>query len=144
MKLVLLCLACLASLASAQKPAKTDAAAPGLRPRLYDVAAALGNDGFKVRDGAWSGVLQGEKPRRLAVNLFAGNQYWFCAASSASGETPSIVLRDPSGRELEPVAFNKDGVVAAGVTAPVTGRYVVQVGGFAPGSREFCLLYLFK
>lgn len=129
----------------AQEPvAKTEESAPVLRPRLYDVAGALGNDGFKTRDGAWTGVLQGEKPRRLAVNLFAGNQYWFCAATSATGETPSLSLRDPSGRELETVSYAKDGVAAVGVTAPATGRYVVELAGSAAGSREFCLLYLFK
>jgi len=120
------------------------APASALRPVLYDLAGALGNEGFKLRDGAWSGVLQGGKPQRLALNLFAGNQYWFCAASSAPGESPSITLRDPSGQAVELVPFKRDGVAAAGVTADATGRYVLEIEGSARGSREFCVLYLFK
>ena len=146
MKIFLLHLLGFVSLAFAQE-SKTDAAAVpayGLRPRLYAIAGALGNEGFKARDGAWSGTLQGRKPQRLAVNLFSGNQYWFCAATSASGETPSLSLRDPSGGAVGLVLFEKDGVAAAGVTAAATGRYVLQIEGSAPGSRDFCLLYLFK
>ena len=132
-------------LAQAPSPSPTAAApAPGLRPALYDLAGALAHEGFKTRDGAWSGVLQGGQPQRLALNLFAGNQYWFCAASSSPGESPLITLRDPSGKAVDLVPFKKDGVAAAGVTAGTTGRYVLEIGGSARGSREFCLLYLFK
>jgi hypothetical protein len=145
MKLFLLLLLCAASLASAWGTEPTTVTpVPGLRPRLYDIAGALGNEGFKVRDGAWRGVLQGRKPQRLAVNLFSGNQYWFCVATSATGETPSLSLRGPSGEMVELVPFEKDGVAAAGVTAAATGRYVLEIDGSGPGSRDFCLLYLFK
>jgi len=117
---------------------------PSLRARLYEFAGLPINEGFKVRDTAWSGELQGKQPRRLAVNLFAGNQYWFLAASSASGETPQLSLRDPGGREVETVSSERGGMAAAGVTAPVTGRYILQIEGAAKGTREFCVLYLFK
>lgn len=128
-------------------PASTSAeksGSPDLRPRIHDLAGMLGNEGFKLRDGAWSGSLQGTKPQRLDVNLFAGNQYWFCAATSASGETPDLVLRDPSGQPVEMVRLAKDGIAAAGVTAAATGRYILEVKGPSTGTREFCLLYLFK
>jgi hypothetical protein len=148
MKLLSVALFLAVSCAWAQMPPATTSAekseTPDLRPRIYDLAGALGNEGFKVRDGAWSGSLQGAKSRRLTVNLFAGNQYWFCGATSASGETPSLVLRDPSGQPAEIVRFEKDGIVAAGVTAAATGRYVLEIKGSSPGTREFCLLYLFK
>jgi hypothetical protein len=147
MKLFFPTLLAAASLACGQEPAGTpaaDAPAPGLRPRLYDLAGALGNDGFKIRDGALSGVIQGGRPQRLAVNLFAGNQYWFCGATSAPGETPALSLRDPSGQPVESVAYEREGVAAVGVTPGITGRYVLEIRGFAPGTRDFCLLYLFK
>lgn len=148
MKLLSVALFLAASCAWAQMPPATTSSekseTPDLRPRIYELAGALGNEGFKVRDGAWSGSLQGAKPRRLSVNLFAGNQYWFCGATSASGETPSLVLRDPSGQPAEIVRFEKDGIAAAGVTAAATGRYVIEIKGSSPGTREFCLLYLFK
>jgi hypothetical protein len=115
-----------------------------LRPRIYELAGALGNEGFKLRDGAWVASLQGAKSRRLGVNLFAGNEYWFCAATSASDETPALVLRDPSGRIVEVARLDRDGIAAAGVTAAATGRYVLEIKGPSPGTREFCLLYLYK
>jgi len=133
---------------SAETPAKTasaeENAASGLRPRIYDLAGVLCNEGFKVRDGSWMGSLKGDKPRRLAVNLFAGNEYWFVGATSEPGEIPAISLRDPSGRLVEAVRFDKDGVAAVGVTAAVTGRYIIEFKGSASSSREFCLIYLFK
>lgn len=117
---------------------------PDLRPRIYELAGALGNEGFKFRDGAWTGSLQGGKAQKLAVNLFAGNQYWFCGTTSDAGETPSVTLRDPAGNPVETVKFEKDGIAAAGVTAPVTGRYNLELSGSSPGTRQFCLLYLYK
>lgn len=133
--------------AAAQEPAPSPvspAPAPTLRARLYDVAGALGNDGFKVRDGAWEGILEGGKTQRLPVNLFAGNQYWFCAATSAPGEDPVIVLRDPEGRPVDTVSYRSEGIAAHGVTAPVTGLYTLELKGSSSGARDFCLLYLFK
>ena len=116
-----------------------------LQSRLYDAAGALGNEGFKLRDGVWSGTIDGNKAQRFAVNLFAGNQYWFCATISGSGEMPDLVLRDPSGAKMEIVPYEGGAsVAAAGVTAPVTGRYILELRGSAAGSRDFCLLYLFK
>jgi len=117
---------------------------PRLHPRVYEAAGAFANEGFKFRDGAWTGSLQGGKPQRLPVHLFAGNQYWFCAATSEPGETPSLSLRDPSGRPVETIDSARDGVTAVGVTAAATGRYVIEIKGSSSGARQFCLLYLYK
>ena len=148
MKIFIVVLLSLAASAPAETPAKTASAeentASGLRPRIYDLAGVLGNEGFKVRDGAWMGSMKGDKPKRLAVNLFAGNEYWFVGATSEPGEVPAISLRDPAGRPAETVRFDKDGIAAVGVTAAVTGRYILEFRGSAAGSREFCLIYLFK
>lgn len=121
-----------------------DAKSDRLDPRIYESAGAFANEGFKFRDGAWTGSLQGGKTQRLPVHLFAGNQYWFCAATSEPGETPTLSLRDPSGRPVETVDSPRDGVAAAGVTATATGRYVVEIKGASSGTRQFCLLYLYK
>lgn len=117
---------------------------PALRARIYDIAGALGNEGFKTRDDAWTGTLEESKALRLAVNLFAGNQYWFAAATSASGETPSLTLRGPDGRPVKTIAYDAAGVAAIGVTAPSTGLFTMEIKGNAAGSRHFCLLYFFK
>ena len=148
MKILLSVLLVAASSAFAQIPVADPPAeknkAPDLRPRIYELAGALGNEGFKFRDGAWIGSLQGGKPQKLAVNLFAGNQYWFCGTTSAAGETPSVSLRDPAGNPVETVKFQKDGIAAVGVTVPVTGLYILELKGASSGNREFCLLYLYK
>lgn len=143
--LVLLAIAtCAFAQAPVTDPSSKETPSPELRPRLFDFAGVLGNEGFKVRDGAWTGRLLNGKPQRLAVNLFAGNQYWFCAATSDPAETPSLSLRDPSGHPVEVVRSEKDGVAAVGVTAGATGRYTLELKGSSPGTRSFCLLYLFK
>ena len=147
MKRLLLFIFCGGGLALAQEPApspSSPSAEQDLRPRLYDVAGAIGNEGFKLRDGFWSGVLQGSKTHRLAVNLFAGNQYWFCAASSSPAETPSLSLRNTEGKAVEAETFERNGIFAVGVTPPATGRYVLDLKGTERGSRDFCVLYLFK
>lgn len=117
---------------------------PGLRSRIYDIAGVLGNDGFKARDGAWSGRLEGGKAQRLAVNLFSGNQYWFFASASESKDAPILVLRDSAGRTVGTIRHEADGVAALGVTAPSTGTYTVEIKDSSPRTQDFSLLYFFK
>ncbi len=116
-----------------------------LRSRALDFAGALANDGFEVRDGFWFVRPSAPGPRRLAVHLFAGNQYWFCATSAPESPAPKIAVYDPEGKPVETITHSEPGLAAAGVPASVTGRYVVEVGAGERGSTpEFCLLYLFK
>ena len=44
--------------------------------------AAFSNDGFKIRDGHWCGVVKPHDHALVAVNLYAGNQYWFSAGAT--------------------------------------------------------------
>jgi len=117
---------------------------PGLRARVYDIAGVLGNDGFKARDGAWVGQLEGGKAQRLSVNLFAGNQYWFFAATSEPKDVPMLVLRDSAGRTAATIRHVADGVAALGVTAPATGTYTIEIKDSSPRTQDFSLLYFFK
>ena len=50
---------------------------------VLDLAGAFTNDGFKMRDGHWSGTLKTGERALIAVNLYAGNQYWFSSAPSS-------------------------------------------------------------
>ena len=117
---------------------------PLLRARLLEFGVVLGNEGFQVRDGFWTGRLESDRPRRLAVNLFEGNQYWFCAAVTTTGDGPGLVLYDPQGRVVPTVAYETPGVVAAGVTAGETGRYVIELKPTGCPATDFVLLYLFQ
>lgn len=116
-----------------------------LRSRALDFAGALANDSFEARDGFWFVRASAPGPRRLAVNLFAGNQYWFCASSAPESPAPKLSVYDPEGKAVEIMTHSGPGLAAAGMTASATGRYVVEVGAAEGGSTpEFCLLYLFR
>lgn len=133
--------------AQAPAPAASPAPAPpapALRSRLSDVVGALANEGFNLRDGSWAGKLESGKAHELPVHLFAGNQYWFCAALSPGEGKPRITLGDSSGAEVKAVSYSAPDIAAVGVTAPSTGRYVLSIRYPAPGAREFSLLYLYK
>ncbi len=58
------------------------------RKVALDLAGAFSNDGFKIRDGHWAGALKKGEQAVLAVNLYAGNQYWFSVG--ADGERQEI------------------------------------------------------
>lgn len=115
-----------------------------LRARALEFAGALANDGFTVRDGVWFVRPSADHPRRLAVNLFAGNQYWFCATSAPDAPAPGLAVYDPEGNPVAAMTHAEPGLAGSGVTAATTGRYIVEVGGAAGSTAEFCLLYLFK
>ena len=54
------------------------------RKTALDLAGAFSNDGFKIRDGHWCTELAPAKPQVIQVNLYAGNEYWFCAGATSA------------------------------------------------------------
>jgi len=136
-----------ASAVWAQTPAPTAtpaAAAPPVRARVMEFGGALSNDGFKMRDRLWTGKVEPGAPQRLAVNLFRGNNYWFCAAVDPESESPKVSLFGPDGRRVTGLEHREGGVAAVGVTAETTGQYFVEVETAGGPATDFCLLYLFK
>lgn len=121
-----------------------DGPAPQMRTKLMDFGGALSNEGFKMRDPLWTGKLEPGQPRRLAVNLFRGNHYWFCASADPGIGKASVALFGPDGKPVEVVAHQEAGLAAAGVTAPSTGQYFVQVSADDGPASDFFFLYLFK
>ena len=115
---------------------------PSLRARIFEIGVALSNEGFKARDGFWSGRLSSGRSARFAVNLFAGNGYWFAAALPPGTPEARVRVYGPDGSVLETTDYSADGLAAAGVTATVTGEYFVSVE--AAASADFCLMYFFK
>ncbi len=124
-------------------PAATDRT-PALHVRLHELAGALANDGFKLRDRVWCGRIEGAKPARLAVNLFAGNHYWFCAAATPEVKALRVSLFDSKVQPVEVLEHAEPGLAAAGLTVSATGEYFIQVETADGPAGEFCLLYLFK
>jgi len=124
-------------------PAVPLASAP-LRVRLADLGTALSNEGFKMRDRIWSGRVEAGQPQRLAVNLFRGNHYWFCAAVEPTDGKAKLTVFGPDGLAVESVDHQEPGLAAAGVTAEITGQYFLQIETAGGPASDFCLLYLFK
>ena len=82
-KLCLTLLCCAAFSAAACAETDQEVAA---RKGALDVAGAFSNDGFKIRDGHWSALLAPHETKLIAVTLYAGNQYWFSAGATETGQ----------------------------------------------------------
>lgn len=146
-RIIMLCTAATA-VALAQDPSPSPSPEPlpsaTLRVRLSDLTEALSNEGFKSRDRVWSGRVKPGESQRLAVNLFRGNQYWFCSAVDPEIESLRVTVFGPNGEAIETVPHSEPGLAAAGVTAEVTGQYFVEVETSSGPATEFCFVYLFK
>ncbi len=122
--------------------AKSDATL--LRARALEFAGAFSNDGFNARDGFWAGRASSAAPRLLAVNLFAGNSYWFCLATPPGAPAPRLAIYDSAGNPLKTAPCIEPGIEAASFAAPATGEYFIEVLSTGAAPTEFCLLYLFR
>src|SRR5207237_10461536 len=67
---------------------------------VLDLTGAFTNDGFKLRDGHWTGMVKPRERALIAVNLYAGNQYWFSAAANSKAKKIAVELYDAAGRPL--------------------------------------------
>lgn len=114
------------------------------RSKVLDLAGAFANDGFKIRDGYWSGTLEPGKPQVLEVNLFAGNAYWFSAAALAPAKKISVSLYDENGRPADKKVYQDGATAAAGLVADASGRYFVRLDLVEGDKADFCLVYSYK
>jgi hypothetical protein len=93
--------------AGAQSSASEQDCEVAARRVALELAGAFSNDGFKLRDGTWSGALKPKEKVVIQVNLFAGNQYWFSAgAVPSAAQDPAKPL--PTTRILVAV-YDEDG-----------------------------------
>jgi hypothetical protein len=88
--------------------------------------------------------LEAGQPRRLVVNLFGGNHYWFLATAAPEARGLKITIFGPDGKSLPTLDSEHDSVAAAGLTAPTTGPYFVQIETRSGSAADFRLAYLFK
>jgi hypothetical protein len=114
------------------------------RKVAYEVAGAFTNDGFKLRDGFWSGKIEPKKSQVLQVNLYAGNQYWFSLGTSTQAKKVSLSVFDETGKPLAFEPFAEEGKAAAGFAPTVSGAYYVKVEELEGENASFCLLYSYK
>ena len=123
--------------------AETDAEVRARKDAL-DVAGAFSNDGFKIRDGHWCGVVKPHDHALVAVNLYAGNQYWFSAAGEEPVKKITVSVYDETGKQLTTESYNNEEKAAAGFSPANSGQYFVSVDLVEGEGGTFCLVYSYK
>ena len=80
----------------------------------------------------------------VAVNLYAGNQYWFSVGANPTVKKFSVQLYDESGNQVTTEMYEDEEKAAAGYAPTVSGQYFVAI---APGDGDastYCLVYSYK
>jgi hypothetical protein len=111
---------------------------------VLDLAGAFSNDGFKMRDGHWTGSLKPNGNALVAVNLYAGNQYWFSVGATSPAKKIDIAIYDENGRRVTTESYNEGEKAAAGFTPTSSGQYYVSISLLEGAESSFCLVYSYK
>jgi len=114
------------------------------RKNALDVAGAFTNDGFKLRDGHWCGTLKAQDHALIAVNLYAGNQYWFSVGTAEPLKKVAVSLYDETGNHMTTENFSEGDKAAAGFAPENSGQYFVSVDSVEDTEGSFCLVYSYK
>ena len=114
------------------------------REQALDLAGAFANDGFKLRDGHWSGSFAPREKKLFAVNLYAGNQYWFSVGATATGKHLTVEVFNETGAPLPADKFHADGKAAAGLSVANSGQFFVRVGLEEAVPAGVCFVYSYK
>lgn len=123
--------------------ADTDAEVNARRDAL-DLAGAFSNDGFKIRDGHWCGVVKPHDHSLIAVNLYAGNQYWFSVGATEPVKKIAVSVYDESGKQMPTESYDNAEKAAAGFSPANSGQYFVSVDLLEGEQGSFCLVYSYK
>lgn len=111
---------------------------------VLDLTGAFSNDGFKLRDGHWTGVIKPQEHALIAVNLFSGNQYWFSAAANTKAKKISVEVYDESGKPMVTETYNSGDKASAGFSPTSSGQYFISLGLLEGEPTTFCLVYSYK
>ena len=111
---------------------------------VLDLTGAFSNDGFKLRDGHWTGVIKPQEHALIAVNLFAGNQYWFSAAANTKAKKISVEVYDEAGKPVVTETYNSGDKASAGFSPTNSGQYFVSLVLLDGEPTTFCLVYSYK
>ena len=114
------------------------------RKVALDLAGAFSNDGFKIRDGHWSGAIKKGEQAVLAVNLYAGNQYWFSVGGDGSAKKFALQVYDESGQPVATETYEDEEKAAAGFSPTISGQYFVSIKPLEAEGSTFCLVYSYK
>jgi hypothetical protein len=122
---------------------ETDAEVQARKDAL-DVAAAFSNDGFKIRDGHWCGIVKPRDHSLVAVNLYAGNQYWFSASATEPAKKIAVSVYDETGKQVTTETYDNAEKAAAGFAPASSGQYFVSVDLLEGNESSVCLVYSYK
>jgi uncharacterized protein YpmB len=114
------------------------------RKVALDLAGAFSNDGFKMRDGHWAGPIKQGEQAVVAVNLYAGNQYWFSVGADEKAKKIAVLVFDENGQPVEVETFEGDEKAAAGFSPTISGQYFVSIASLEGETGTFCLVYSYK
>jgi hypothetical protein len=140
MKRIFFVLALLAAGAVAAPETEDEVAA---RRAALDLAGAWSNDGFKLRDGHFSGTVKAGESKLIRVNLYAGNQYWFTAASTKAKKL-AMQIFDESGKSVTFEPYQDEGRAAAGFAPAASGPYFIKIEETEGDPSSFVLVYSYK
>ena len=114
------------------------------RKAALDLAGAFSNEGFKMRDGHWSGTIKPKEHALIAVNLYAGNQYWFSVGATELAKKISVNVYDETGKLVQTESYNEGEKAAAGFSPTNSGQYYVMVDLVEGNESSVCLVYSYK
>ena len=129
--------------ANTSAPAQTNTEVEARKSAL-DLAGAFTNDGFKIRDGHWCGTIKPHDHALIAVNLYAGNQYWFSAGATEQAKKIAVSVYDEGGKQVTTEGYNAGEKAAAGFSPTNSGQYFVSVDLVEGQEGSFCLVYSYK
>jgi hypothetical protein len=139
--LILLLIVLVASSLNARAETNTEVEA---RKTALDLAGAFSNDGFKMRDGHWCGTIKPHELALIAVNLYAGNQYWFSVGAIDPAKKIAVNLYDEAGQQGVTENDNSGENAAAGFSPTNSGQYFVSIDLVEGAASSFCLVYSYK
>ena len=114
------------------------------RKVVQELAGAFANDGFKIRDGNWTGSIQTGDSLIVQVNLYAGNQYWFSLGATDKAKKMQVTLFDETGKQVEVNHYQNGATAAAGYSPESSGPYYVRIQELEGAPASFCLVYSYK
>jgi len=114
------------------------------RKAALDLAGAFSNEGFKMRDGHWSGTIKPKEHALIAVNLYAGNQYWFSVGATEPAKKISVNVYDETGKLVQTEGYNEGDKAAAGFSPTSSGQYYILVDLVEGNESSVCLVYSYK
>jgi hypothetical protein len=132
-------------------PARAQRASAGdirllARRRAIEARRRLAADGWRARDGVWSGQLNATQRHAIPVHLIAGNTYLFVMALRPVNALQVFSLLDAEGRLVsEKSAVSDPGLSALLVEPASSGRYHIfsEVPTDSP-TTEAALVYLYR